>query len=485
MKDGTYWAEKLAANQISFEELTAAIEQKVQENKELNALITFDRQQAIKEFYEKKRTDTLFAGLPIPLKMLGQEKAGWLANSASRVLKERRARHTDSFVAQLERCGLIPLGQTNAPEFGFKNVTDPEIYGPTRNPWALEHTPGGSSGGAAAAVASGIFPMAGASDGGGSIRIPASFCGLIGLKPSRGAMPVGPGNWRGWQGAAVHFALTVSMRDTEKLFYGMRDGIDKAAPYQAVREEWQHHQAANKKRLTIAFTTESPIGTPISEDAKEAVREAAAFLADQGHDVTEISYPLNGRPLIECYYLMNGGETAAMFDEIAEGLGRKVTRSDMELMTWGIYQYGRKIEAAEFIRGLHQWDGAAYQMEQLFDTYDLFLTPSTAFPAPRIDAELQSEAIFQQLGQAEELSKKELETLVADMFEKSLRLTPYTQLANLTGQPAISLPTKITDSGLPLGIQFMASKGREDLLLQAGYLFEENQLFQLPKAYRN
>ncbi|WP_262370019.1 amidase family protein, partial [Enterococcus faecium] len=160
--------------------------------------------------------------IPFPLKMLGQEKKGWLATSGSRLFETHRASHTSNYVRQAEAIGLVPFGQTNAPEFGFKNITDPVIYGPARNPWNLECTPGGSSGGAAAAVSSGIVPLAGASDGGGSIRIPASFCGLIGLKPSRGTMPVGPYAWRGWQGAAIDFGLTVSMRDTEALFYGMR-----------------------------------------------------------------------------------------------------------------------------------------------------------------------------------------------------------------------------------------------------------------------
>ncbi len=145
---------------------------------------------------------------------------------------------------QAEAIGLVPFGQTNAPEFGFKNITDPVIYGPARNPWNLECTPGGSSGGAAAAVSSGIVPLAGASDGGGSIRIPASFCGLIGLKPSRGTMPVGPYAWRGWQGAAIDFGLTVSMRDTEALFYGMRS-INSGAPYQVSPVEWQTHPRKN------------------------------------------------------------------------------------------------------------------------------------------------------------------------------------------------------------------------------------------------
>ena len=140
----------------------------------------------------------------------------------------------------------MPLGQTNAPEFGFKNITDPTLYGPTRNPWNPAYSAGGSSGGAAAAVASGMFPIAGASDGGGSIRIPASFSGLIGLKPTRGTMPVGPSEWRSWQGASINFALTLSMRDTEQLFYVLRTS-QPTAPYQAPQVEWHHRQASQNR----------------------------------------------------------------------------------------------------------------------------------------------------------------------------------------------------------------------------------------------
>lgn len=484
MKDGIYWSEQLAKKKVSFEELVKDIAQKVEKQKALNAFITFDEGQAIREFHSRQTTDSLFSGLPIPLKMLGQEKQGWLANSSSRVLRQRRGKRTDNFVRQLEKCGLIPLGQTNAPEFGFKNITDPELYGPTRNPWKLTHSPGGSSGGAAAAVAAGIFPMAGASDGGGSIRIPAAFCGLIGLKPTRGAIPTGPNNWRGWQGAAINFAVTISMRDTERLFYGLREGVEKVAPYQAVREEWHHHKAASNSKLRIAFTTESPVGSDVASSGQEAVKQAVAFLTEAGHEVTEIKYPLDGRALIDSYYLMYGGETAAMFAEISEGIGRPVEKEDMELMTWGIYQYGKYIQAAEFINGLHLWDQSAYKMEQLFASYDLFLTPTTAHPAPEILADLQSDDIRERLHHSAEFSKEQLDRLIHEMFEKSLVITPYTQLANLTGHPAISLPTFVTAEGLPMGIQFMASKGREDLLLQIGLLFEGNHQFILPEVYR-
>ena len=187
MEDATYWAEQLTQKKISFSELTARIEEKIQQvEPTLNALVSFDRQAAIKQYEQNPQTKAaLFSGLPIPLKILGQSKAGWPATSAAALFANAKAEQTSAFVNGLEQLGLIPLGQTNAPEFGFKNVTDPVLYGPTRNPWQSAYSAGGSSGGAAAVVAAGLFPLAAASDGGGSIRIPASFNGLIGLKPTR------------------------------------------------------------------------------------------------------------------------------------------------------------------------------------------------------------------------------------------------------------------------------------------------------------
>ncbi|MBM7708352.1 amidase [Enterococcus lemanii] len=484
VKDGLYWADQLKTKQLSFSEYVQQLEAKIKQlNPEINALVTFEKKAALEQYKRTpKLEETPFGGLPIALKMLGQDKKDWLSTNGSRLFTNHRAKQTSHFVQRLEQNGFIPIGQSASPEFGFKNVTDAKIYGDTRNPNQLDRSAGGSSGGAAALVASGIFPLAAASDGGGSIRIPASFNGLIGLKPTRGTMPVGPSGWRSWQGAAISFALTISMRDTETLFYGMR-GTESAAPYQAPFSEW--HLPKNKqKKLRIAYHTDSPVGSFVSPDAIEAVKQACLFLAQQGHKVEEIVYPVNGPQLIRDYYQMNGAETAAMFENIQQALKRPLTKADMELMTWAIYQYGQKLSAASYVHSLASWDEAAWKMENLFSTYDLFLSPTTAHVAPKIQTDLQSDTIRQRLNHFEDYSANEAAFFIYEMFEKSLALSPYTQLANLTGQPAISLPTYATEKGLPLGIQFMAAKGREDLLFQIGYVFEQAYQFCLAKAYR-
>lgn len=484
MKDGSYWAEKLRKKQINFQELLEIFEANARvQNPKVNAFVTVMHQEALDHYQQTANVfKRPFAGLPIPLKMLGQEKENWLSTSGSKLLKEHRASHTSNFTNKLIENGLIPFAQTNTPEFGFKNVTDAKIYGPARNPWNLAHYSGGSSGGAASAVAAGMVPIAAASDGGGSIRIPASFCGLIGLKPTRGAMPVGPNSWRGWQGAAIDFALTVSMRDTEKLFYGMR-GIDASAPYQAPQSEWTHHTAAGKKKLKIALIVDSPVHSPVSPDTIREVEKAADFLLSQGHTIERLPYPVDGQKLIQSYYLMNGVETAAMFEGIQQQLKRSLTKSDMEIMTWGIYQYGKKIPASHYSRSLNHWDQAAFTMENLLAEYDLLLTPTTATTAPKVAREELPTEVLSGLALAACLSEEELADLINRMFWESLQQTPFTQLANLTGQPAISLPTGVCQ-GLPLGIQFMAARGREDLLFQVGRLFEQAYGFQLPEYYR-
>ncbi len=478
MKDALYWAEKMRKKIISPTEYHKEVAQRIkQKNQALNAYVEVRASETRNPSLMETQP---FYGIPIPLKVLGQTKKGMLDSSSSRLFAKHQASSTDNFVKKLEELGFLPFGKTNAPEFGFKNITDPQLYGVTKNPWNLDYHVGGSSGGAAAAVASGIVPIAGASDGGGSIRIPASFAGLVGLKPTRGSMPVGPSGWRGWQGASINFALTVSMRDTQTLFEAMRT-VQKQAPYQA--PFYTQKTTPEKKTLRIAYCTASPVAMPVSIEAEQATKQAIHFLEKQGHQVVEISLPYDGIALMDSYYQMNGAETAAMMENIERGLGRKVTKKDMEPMTWAIYQYGRTISGSQYSRLLQLWDQATVQMEAVFQAFDLFLTPTTADHAPLIAQDLQSATIRELIAHAEELSAVERQVLVAEMFAKSLAITPYTQIANLTGEPAISLPTYITEKGLPLGIQFMASKGREDLLFQIGKEFEAQHQFCLPNTY--
>lgn len=482
--DATYWAECLRQGEISFSELVSLTQKRVADlNGQLNALTSFNPALAQAEYEQSNLEDSVFAGLPVPVKVLGPDAQGLSNSGAARLFKDSVATRDSNFIKQAKKIGLIPIGTTNAPEFGFKNVTDSHLYGNCHNPWDLSRTPGGSSGGAAAAVAAGIFPLALASDGGGSIRIPASYTGLIGLKPSRGTMPLGPNGWRSWQGAAINFALTVSIRDTRNLFYGLRRQ-EPTAPYQPVQAEWCHflEDDYGKRPLRVAFTTESPVKTKVSPAAKQAVLAAVNFMETElGYQVSEAQPQVNGRELMNQYYLMNGAETAAMLVEFEKKRQKKLQFEEVEPLTYALYRYGQKTPATAYINSLNYWDQVSYQVDEFFKDYDLYLSPTTAQVAPKL--ENREERLNSMLFEDEGVIFEQYEELIYQMFAPSLAQTPFTQLANLTGNPAISLPTAL-EKQLPLGIHFMAAKGREDLLFEVGHEFERAGYFKLPYFYK-
>lgn len=481
MKDATFYAEQVKIGEVSPKELIFDFVKKAEQEKELNAFVELDPLSALEELADASdvQKESPFFGVPFPLKDLGQGKAGWLQTSGSRLFTEFQAFETSNYTKAVERAGFIPLGITAAPEFGFKNVTDPSSHGVTRNAWNPKYHAGGSSGGAASVVASGISPIAGASDGGGSIRIPASFSGLLGLKPSRGNIVTGPSSWRDWQGASVNFILGVSVRDARSMLKVL-EPTNQISPFSQPKET----PVSMSRPLKVALCMDSPVGNAVSDEAKQGVKDAALFLESQGHIIEEVPYPIDGHQLIRSYYQMNGGETANMIQQISLGVGRELTQEDMEPMSWTIYQYGKTLSAADYVASLESWDQAANTMERLFQHYDLFLSPTATTMAPLVTEDLQSDSIRRQMSHADELNQKELGDLVYGMFEKSLWITPYTQLSNLTGQPAISLPTHVTKEGLPIGVQLMAAKGQDRFLLDVAELFEVNQRFILPKVYR-
>ncbi|MGQ7418413.1 amidase [Streptococcus suis] len=479
-KDATEMALAVRTGQVSAKELVAeAIERIEEENPAINAVVSKQYEQALQEAETGDFQDKPFGGVPLLLKDLGQNEEGHLSTVGSRLFQNYRARHTDKLVQAFKGLGFIILGRTNTPEFGFKNISDSSLHGPVKSPLDLSRNAGGSSGGAAAAVASGMVPLAAASDGGGSIRIPASFNGLIGLKPSRGRIPVGPISYRGWQGASSNFALTKSVRDTKHLLYHLQT-YQVEAPFPLALLSEQSLFASGHKSLKIAYSLESPIGSPVSADAKQAVLSLLPQLEALGHQITELTSPiLDGLEVMQAYYLMNSVETAQMFDEIEAGLGRPMTADDMEVMTWAIYQSGQTVPAKLYSKVLQDWDRYSATMADFHQHYDLLLTPTVADVAPKLDQFTHSQEMLDRLLHMQELAMAEQQSLIWEMFADSLAWTPFTQQANITGQPAISLPTYKTPQGLPIGVQFTAAKGREDLLLQLADQMEAAGLLNL------
>ena len=482
LKDATYLANLIKTKQLSPVEALEDMYSRENQLKDLNAFVELDLEKA-KKYYEsmpEKFEKRPFYGVPFPLKDVGQSQKGFTESYGSKLFKNHVSSKNNNYSIKINEAGFIPFGVTTAPEYAFKNVTESDLYGVTKNPLDKQHHVGGSSGGAAAVVASGISPIAGASDGGGSIRIPASFTGLIGFKPSRGMIVTGPDDYRSWQGASVNFSLNVSIRDTQTMLSVLKSDT-QYGPYNRPVAKLP----VVNRSLKIAVCIDSPIGNPVSDEARLAVIEGAKFLEKLGHSVEYVTYPVDGLSVIDSYYQMNGGETANMFYGMESSLGRKLTLTDMELMTWTLFQYGKKLSAADIIQSFTVWDQATATMEKLFETYDLFLSPTATTVAPMISEDLQSDVIRGKMTMAEEMNKLELSELVYSMFEKSLHLTPYTQLANLTGQPAISLPTFVTKNNLPIGIQLMASKGNDRLLLEVGKWFEELKKLYIPNIYKH
>lgn len=473
--DGIALAELIKKKEVSpIELLEEAFKQIEKVNPVLNSVVRTRRERAIEEIKSIDYTKP-FAGVPIVLKDLSQAIAGEKNTCGAKLLENNIAEHDSHLTHLLREAGFIIIGQTNTPEYGFKNITDCKLYGETNNPWNPNHSAGGSSGGSAASVAGGIVPIAGASDGGGSIRIPASFNSLVGLKPTRGRTPVGPGVGRKWQGAAVDFVLSKSVRDSASML-DILQIIQPEAAFQVPLFEGSYLKALKspQKKLRIAYSTISPVGTNVSEDAKKAVMNMVHWLEGEGHFVEEHTVGIDGKFLMENYYIMNSGETTAMFMGMEKSLGRPINIEDVELMTWVIHVTGKQITAAEYSNSLAEWDIASAKMVQFHNQFDLYLTPATADTAPIHGQFIQCDELLEKMRNVEELSKNEQIQLVYEMFEDSLTCTPFTQLANLTGQPSISVPTHLSLEGLPLGVQITAPKGREDMLLNLAYLIEQS-----------
>lgn len=437
-----------------------------EENPKLNAVIGLREAEALEEARNIEDTGQPFLGVPILVKGLGHTVKGMPNSNGFPFAKDQLAGSNGSFVKALQSAGFIVLGQTNYPEMGWRNITDSALYGPTGSPWNPSYQAGGSSGGAGASVASGMNPIASGSDAGGSIRIPASWNGIVGLKPSRGVIKA---NSRSNKGQVVHFANTRDMTDTKLLFEALRN------------EKVSIKDTAFSKDLKIAYSTESPVGTPVTQDAIDAVNQAVAFLRAQGFDVVEAKPEIDGIKLMENYYTIAAGSAG-----VAEYLGnqilkRPITIEDVDILTWALYQTG-KVTSKEEVN--EAWDfshEAQAVMENFHQSYPIYLTPTTASTAPLVGDSLITPENLKKMSEIDQMEAPDRKKLIYDQWLDALTYTPYTQLANLTGEPALSLPTFVSSNGLPLGIQLNAATGEDRLLLEFGQLFEDNKQFKLLK----
>jgi len=476
--DGMGLAELVRKREVTAGEvIEAAIEEIDKKNPKLNAVINKMYDQA-REKAEQLDSSGAFSGVPMLLKDIAQEIKGEPITSGSKAYYHYKAAEDSEIVERMRKTGTIFIGQTNIPELALMGITEPALYGSTRNPWNLNYTPGGSSGGSAAAVASGMVPIAGANDGGGSIRIPAAFTGLFGFKPTRGRTPVGKKEGRHWQGAAIDHVLTRSVRDSALMLDWIK-GYERGAAFHTGPFEANYCDAVKEpftRPLKIAFSTISPIGTDVDPDCREAVHKAVTYLESLGHIVEEKNAPVDGKKIANSFMTLYFGEVAASLKDMEALLGRKIKMGDVEPSTYILGLLGKAITAEDFVLSIREWDKAANQMEAFHDTYDFYVTPTTAYPPSKI-GELDMNAFENYLihivgtFHLQRVVKKL--GMIDQMVENNLKRTPFTQLANLTGQPAMSVPLHMTKEGLPVGVQFMSAKGREDLLFQMAGLLEE------------
>lgn len=415
------------------------------------------------------------AGVPFLLKDLGQEQAGVPCTYGSRALLGHVPTLDSEYVRRARAGGLRFIGRTATPELGLKAVTEPELWGPALNPWDTNLTPGGSSGGSAAAVAAGVVPVAGASDGGGSIRIPAAYNGLFGLKPSRGRISFGPHMAEHWTGASSDHVVTRTVRDSAAMLdilAGPAPGdpfvIPRAsAPYADLMQQ-------TPASLKIGLFTASPYGTDVDPACIEAVESTARILENLGHRV-EIAKPeFDGMALARCYLGLYFGEVAAMMSRAQKEFGAKA--GDFELDTRLLGMLGNTLPLADYVLMRQRWNEFARALGVFFGSYDLYLCPSTGQMPARI-GELATPKYLQLISRLMLLLKAgrlvHKSGQVDELALESLARTPFTQMSNLTGTPSMSVPMHWTPDGLPVGVQLGAPHGGETVLLQLAAQLEE------------
>ncbi len=468
--DGVGLAELVATKEVTaLEVVDAAIARVEALNPKLNAIVhtSFDRARARARAHDPAASDAPLGGVPFLLKDLMGQDAGQPSTMSNRSLRDWVATEDAELVARFKRSGLTIIGRTNTPEFGLYGHTEPELRGPCRNPWNLNHTPGGSSGGAASAVAAGIVPIAHAGDGGGSIRIPASHCGLVGLKPTRARNPAGPFGGERWAGFVSEGVVTRTVRDTAAVLDATH-GPDVGAPYQVLAPEHTFGEAVGKDpgKLRIAVTTDALFGREMDPDCVAAVEAAAKLAESLGHEV-EIAAPRFDRDaLVKAYLTVVATSTNLTTRTIGEHLGRPARATDMERTSWLLKLIGDKITAGEYAAQLALIHRASRDVGQFFERYDVLLTATAARPPVRIGefATTTSQRLLMRALSAAP-SKRVLLKVLDVMASDALSATPNTQLFNMTGQPAISLPLALSRDRLPVGTQWVGRFGAEATLL--------------------
>ncbi len=448
----------IAAGELSATEvLDEAIERTEAHNPTLNAVVQRCDDQARQRAGETL-PDSPLAGVPFLIKDIVYQE-GLPSTSGSRLFADFVPDHDAELVRRYRDAGLLLFGRTNTPEFGLTTTTESALYGPCRNPWNLEHTTGGSSGGAGAAVAAGIVPAAHATDGGGSIRIPAACCGLVGLKPTRARTPVGPDVGEGWGGMSIGHVVSRSVRDSAA-FLDATHGPMQGDPYFAPAFDGSSYLGACADApgsLRIALELAPLTGVDADPACVEAARHAAALCESLGHQVEEASPEFDRMEFLHATGVIVAANVAHQIDTRLKTLGRELAADDIEAATRQTLEYGRRVSGAEYVKATQILHRTTRVVADFHQDYDLMLTPtlvSPPVPLGWLDTRDEDQSSY---------------------GERFRNFWGFTNLQNATGQPAISLPLFWTEGDLPVGVQFVGRVGADLTLLQLAAQLEKAQ----------
>lgn len=476
--DGIALAQLVSAGEVSASELLdEALARADAHNPALNAIVLRLDEMA-RAAIDTGLPGGPFAGVPFLLKDLSNALAGVPRSSGSRFFRDYVPDFDSELVRRYKQAGLVIFGKTNTPEFGSMPITDPELFGSARNPWNTERTPGGSSGGAAAAVAAGIVPIANGGDGGGSIRIPASCCGLVGLKPTRGRVPCGPEVGEGWFGLATEHVITRSVRDSAAMLDATGGG-ETGAPYAAPLVPvggFRQDLAREPGKLRIAFTTADWLGTGLHADCVEGVRATARQLESLGHEVVEADPGVDRDAFLMAMATLIAGDISSVIRAGEQLTGRRPRRADFEPHNWALKKLGEAFTAADLTAALGYMRRVGREMATFMNDYDVLLTSTLGMPPVECGAlkarglDAVSLAAINHLPIGKLATRREL---LIQSYTPVFNWIPTTPIANATGAPSMSLPLHTSSEGLPVGMMFTGRFGEDATLLRLAAQLEQ------------
>lgn len=455
--DALALADLVKRKQVSPKELLeVAIARTREVNGKINA-VTMEHDDLARKAIDAGLPQGPFTGVPYLLKDLGAGLKGTVTTGSFSLIRELVSGADSTYVERCRAAGLVMFGKTHSPELGLSPSSESKMFGATRNPWNTNHIAGGSSGGAAAAVAAGIVPVAHATDGGGSIRIPAACCGLFGLKPTRARTPSGPLRGEGWGGMSVGHVVSRSVRDSAAFLdatAGAAPGDPYAAPQPA--RPFLDETKAKPGKLRIALWLKPPIDAPLHDDVVAATRDVAKLCESLGHHVEEASPSLNGIQIMQAQGVVINANIAATLDEAATLLhGRPPRAEDVERATWYRVEQARKTGSSAYAAAMNTLHMVGRVLAGFMEKYDVILQPTTAQPPLKVGVL--------------NMDREDIDHLLRDL----LGFIPFTGLFNITGQPSMNVPLVWNKENLPIGSMFSGRFGDEATLFRLAAQLEE------------